>query len=199
MNDTLSKVVIFTAGAIIGSVVTWKCVKSKYEQIAQEEIDSVKEAFARRREAEADAQEESKEAESFKTSFTNVKPDLKEYASKLMDMRYADEVAADEEDDDMYVTRIIEPEEYGELTDMGYDTDILSYFADGVVADDFDNVIDGVDLLGPEFIEIFENTDEDVVFVRNEDLKCDYEITRDLRKFSDVVGSDPQDAEDEWA
>lgn len=197
MNDALSKVVIFTAGAIIGSVVTWKCVKSKYEQIAQEEIDSVKEVFARRREAEADAQEESKEAESFKTSFTNVKPDLKEYASKLMDMQYADEVAADEEDDDMYVTRIIEPEEYGELTDMGYDTDILSYFADGVVADDFDNVIDGVDLLGPEFIEIFENTDEDVVFVRNEDLKCDYEITRDLRKFSDVVGSDPQDAEDE--
>lgn len=45
-RDTLCKFFLFTAGAVIGSVVTWKLVKTKYEQIAQEEIDSVKEEYA---------------------------------------------------------------------------------------------------------------------------------------------------------
>ena len=45
-RDTLCKFFLFTAGAAIGSVVTWKFVKTKYEQIAQEEIDSVKEEYA---------------------------------------------------------------------------------------------------------------------------------------------------------
>ena len=45
MNKLLG-VFIFAAGAAVGSVVTWKLVKTKYERIAQEEIDSVKEAFS---------------------------------------------------------------------------------------------------------------------------------------------------------
>ena len=48
MKDTLSKIVIFAVGAGIGSAVTWKLLKAKYEQIAQEEIDSVKEVFSKR-------------------------------------------------------------------------------------------------------------------------------------------------------
>ena len=57
MNDTLNKVFIFAAGAIIGSVVTWKIVKTKYEQIANEEIESVKERF-RNREVYTDKESE---------------------------------------------------------------------------------------------------------------------------------------------
>lgn len=46
MNKTLFGVIAFAAGAAIGSVVTWKVVKTKYEQIADEEIASVKEEYA---------------------------------------------------------------------------------------------------------------------------------------------------------
>ena len=45
MNDTLSKVLIFVAGAAVGSVVTWRLVETKYKKIADEEIKSVKEVF----------------------------------------------------------------------------------------------------------------------------------------------------------
>ena len=38
----------FIAGAGIGSVCTWQLLKRKYELIAQEEIDSVKAAYATR-------------------------------------------------------------------------------------------------------------------------------------------------------
>ena len=47
MNNKIINVVLFTAGAAIGSVVTWTFIKKKYEQIAQEEIDSVKEEYSR--------------------------------------------------------------------------------------------------------------------------------------------------------
>ena len=59
MNSTLSKVLIFAAGAAIGSAVTWKLIKEKYERIAQEEIDSVKEVFKSQNELEYEHSEES--------------------------------------------------------------------------------------------------------------------------------------------
>lgn len=45
MNRTLTNAIVFTIGAAIGSLVTWKVVESKYNRIAQEEIDSVKEEY----------------------------------------------------------------------------------------------------------------------------------------------------------
>lgn len=38
----------FIIGAATGSVATWYLLKDKYEALAQEEIDSVKEVFLRR-------------------------------------------------------------------------------------------------------------------------------------------------------
>lgn len=46
-HNTLVKAFIFVAGAAIGSVATWKVVKTKYEQISREEIASVKEEYGR--------------------------------------------------------------------------------------------------------------------------------------------------------
>ena len=42
-KDLLIKGMIFLAGGAIGSVITWKLVKTKYETIANEEIDSMRE------------------------------------------------------------------------------------------------------------------------------------------------------------
>ena len=58
MNRTISNAFIFVAGAAIGSLATWKFIETKYRRIAQEEIDSVKEAFSR-----ADNTEENKKVE----------------------------------------------------------------------------------------------------------------------------------------
>ena len=40
---------MFMAGLTIGSAATWLCLKKRYEQIAQEEIDSVKAVFAEKK------------------------------------------------------------------------------------------------------------------------------------------------------
>ena len=54
MNRTLSNILLFTAGAAIGSLVTWRIFKSRYEiveDIVEEQID----------EAEDDSDEEDPE------------------------------------------------------------------------------------------------------------------------------------------
>lgn len=47
-TDSVRNLAIFTVGAGIGALVTYKLLKDKYEKFAQEEIDSVKETFVTR-------------------------------------------------------------------------------------------------------------------------------------------------------
>ena len=54
MKKSITNIFIFAVGAVIGSAVTWKYTKAKYEQIAKEEIESVKEVYSRRAQTEAE-------------------------------------------------------------------------------------------------------------------------------------------------
>ena len=60
-KDLLSKVLLFISGACVGSVVTWKLIEKKYQQIAQEEIDSVKEALGYFNDSETEVEPKSKD------------------------------------------------------------------------------------------------------------------------------------------
>lgn len=44
----INKILIFAAGVVIGSAVTWKLVKDKYKKLADEEIASVKEVWSKK-------------------------------------------------------------------------------------------------------------------------------------------------------
>ena len=48
MKQKLLYLVMFAAGATIGSAVSWQLAKNKYKQIADEEIQSVKDAFSKK-------------------------------------------------------------------------------------------------------------------------------------------------------
>ena len=74
--------VMFVLGAAVGSVVTWQYTRKKYEQIAQEEIDSVKEIFSRR-ESATDVEIISPEPQTAKIGKPEEKPDITEYAARL--------------------------------------------------------------------------------------------------------------------
>lgn len=47
MNTKIFNTIMFAVGAAMGSAVTWKVVKTKYEKISNEEIRSVKEEYKR--------------------------------------------------------------------------------------------------------------------------------------------------------
>ena len=57
MKSILSNVLFFTVGAAIGSAVTWKIVKTKYEQISRAEIESVRELYAKEEASHEEAED----------------------------------------------------------------------------------------------------------------------------------------------
>lgn len=199
MNRKLSNVLLFTAGVAVGSLVTWRYFKSKYE-VVEDEIEEKTEET----EGETETEDEDPEVSESKMSYK--KPPLKEYVKMVESNGYVpkthmeevkEEIANGEWDDkDVYEPFIIRPEEYGEI--HAYETLSLNYYADGVLTDELDNPIEDVESLVPaDFADHFGEYEDDVVHVRNDNLECDYEILRDLRKFTDVVGEYPYPTEDE--
>lgn len=209
MNSTLKGVLIFVLGAAAGSLATWKLIEKKYKDIAQEEIDSVKDTFSKMKKNEyPDKLEDYPDFEEFDDSDDsydsddeepkseqkidrNNKPDIVEYAKILSETgytNYADRQDKKEkkgvepvEDERPYV---ISPDEFGEKD--GYENVTLTYYADGVLTDYFDNVISNIDeVVGFDSLDHFGEYEDDAVFVRNEKMETDYEILRDLRDFNE--------------
>ena len=174
----LKNVLIFAAGAAIGSAITWKFVKTKYEQIANEEIESVKEFFGRGK------TEEESESKKYIEGFTDGLKEVEKICEENGYTNYSN-TKKEEEEMDIDAPYVIAPEEFGELDD--YETETLTYYKDKVLADDWGNKIENVDdLVGEESLTHFGEYEEDSVYVRNDTTKTDYEILLDERNFSDV-------------
>lgn len=190
---------LFIFGAAVGSAATWMYAKKKYELIAQEEIDSVKEVFSKRengntiKEAEFNKQEE--------------KLDLKEYAAKIRESNYTnysdtdgksetkrETRKQDERDKKGYFAYVITPEEFGEFDD--YEKISLSYFDDQILADENLDIVDDIEeTVGIDSLTHFGEYEDDSVFVRNDERKCDYEILLDHCNYEDVIKKKPQSTE----
>lgn len=168
MNNILSKSIIFIAGAAIGSAVTWKLVEKKYERIAQEEIESVREMYSKR------ALEE--DNEDIPEEYYEQKTDRAEYKN-IAKMYKGDTLDSEEDDENMFGPYVIPPEDFDE---EGYETVSLYYYEDGVLEDMLTKeIIENVDeLVGKESLTHFGEYEDDSVFVRNDRLRTDFEILR---------------------
>lgn len=191
MKRKITNVIIFAAGLAIGSVVSWKMLEGKYKKIAQEEIDSVKEVFSKKQKIPV---EKTEETVSNVPRVDNVT--VNEYEKIVSDAGYSK--TEDKKGGNVMVDRpyVITPNEFGEFYD--YDTESLTYYADGVVADDFNNVIDDIDnIIGEDSLNHFGEYEDDSVFVRNDALRTDYEILLDEREYSSVIPISPDQVIDD--
>ena len=185
---------IFAAGLAVGAVAGAVIVKNKVLADAKAEIDEVREYYRSARgkvnREDNEEVEEVKEIEEVakkeyelkdiqvkdepKTGLTNYSQITKMYMSK-------DEFQTPIYDDPF----VIDPSEFGENPE--YDTETLTYFADGVLVDDVDDVIEEPDIVvGLENLKIFEEFGATTVYVRNDIYKTDYEIIRDDWNYSDL-------------
>ena len=183
-KNTLINFVMFATGAAIGSVVTWKLLKTKYELIAQEEIESVKEEYERffgdcdDEDIEEDMDEEEEHTSEVPESLAQA------YAQVVNHTGYAGEEKVEVKGEtDVDRPYVIAPEEYDEL---GYRTITLYCYEDGVITDVNDNIIENAEeFIGKDIDRHFGEYEDDSVFVRNDALKCDYEILRDYDNYRD--------------
>lgn len=205
MNKVLY-LVVFAIGAGIGSVATWQLTKKYYADLAQEEIDSVKEAFSKKSNKESTEKvEEPKENEKeyiAQPSGNSLKPDIMEYASIVHKEGYtnysnpSDSLTEDDDEDDIREEPyIIDPDDFA--WNEEYEKISLTHFADGVLADDGDKPIEDVDgTVGRDYFNHFGEYEEDIVYVRNDKMRVDFEICRDLRTYKSVLESNPHLMED---
>lgn len=209
--NKLRYLVTFGIGVVVGAGVTWKYTTDKYEKQRQEDMNSLRRIIVENHleddeEIEEKLEEEVVEDTHVDTIVTPLKPDIMEYAAMLQKSGYIDytnvSVNGDEEpieDDlaqiDIPVTvdrpYVITPEDYGEFDD--YETISLTYYGeDGILTDENDEIVDDPDyIIGLESLASFGEYEDDSVFVRNDTLKCDYEVLWDNRKYADVVITKP--------
>ena len=184
---------IFAAGLAVGAVAGAVIVKNKVLADAKAEIEEVREYYRSARgkvnRENVEETEEVKEVEK------------KEY--ELKDIQVKDEPKTEKEHTNysqitkMYMSKdefqspmyddpfVIDPSEFGENPE--YDTETLTYFADGVLVDDVDDVIEEPDIVvGLENLKVFEEFGATTVYVRNDIYKTDYEIIRDDWNYSDL-------------
>ena len=174
---------IFAAGVVAGAVAGAYLVKDKVMADAKQEIEEVREYYKSKKETkkeetvEEQPVEEVKEEKEYKTIVENSgyvnynKPEQVTQHSVLEDEPYS-----------------IDPEEFGDKEEEGWDTMTLTYFADGVLTDDVDEIVEQPEVVvGLDNLKIFEEfPDATCVYVRNETWRTDFEILKDDWKWSDL-------------
>lgn len=187
---------MFLAGATVGAATAWICLRKRYEQIAQEEIDSVKAAFAEKKPVFTNTtRDEEQEENQHKADIAKLKPDLVDYAAKLQEEGYVNYTehskknTEEKKEEPMIDTPyVISPDEFG-TSDNYTQISLVYYDGDEVLADEEDAVVEDIaGTVGEDFAEHFGEYEDDSVFIRNDRLRCDYEICKDYRSYADVTG-----------
>lgn len=191
MNSTLNNVCIFVAGAAIGSAITRKIMKDRYEQIVREDKESMREYYERKYSVDKN------EASEDETEPDDDQVAIEDYEATLDRFGYTNySNMENKEVDNVDRPHVIPPGEFGEL--HGYQERSLIYFKDKVLTDDDYELVEDVDdIVGLDSLNHFGEYEDDSVFVRNDRLETDYEILLDSRNYSDAVNKKPHPSEDE--
>ena len=188
----MKNLLYFVTGAAIGSVVTWKLIEKKYKDLADEEIESVKETFKNRKQIKINDKETS---EKFITKYKDSKDNIEDIVSNE---KYNIENKEEVDDECNYTIdvdegvefvnpHIITPEEFGEYNE--YKIKTLIYYADNVLTDEDDNPITSLEMeemIGIDALDHFGEYENDSVYVRDENNEIDYEILRSEKMFSEI-------------
>jgi hypothetical protein len=215
MNKTIIySVVSFVSGAAISGLVVWKLldkkIHAKYSEIADKEIESVKEKFTVPKSAEMmealKKKLEKKPEEKNPAVLIKENPSLvelhKEYSRKIKDggyTNYSNVEMNDESEDEVQENPfidVIDPDEFGD--DDEFDQISLTFYADGILADDDDKIIDDVEGTISKYalLHIGEYED-DAVHVKNNKRRAYYEVLTDSRSYEKATGKKPPQDQDE--
>lgn len=187
MNIKLFNIVTFTMGAAVGSLVTWKIMKDRCERTIQDEISAFKNDWVKMtREDGADYNVDIEtDKEDIEEEGDWDDEEYSEYATLAHSYDHNCEEGGGDEVPYVNGPYVIPPEDFGGERD--FDHWLLSYFSDGVLADDYGVTYDIEETIGEEALEHFGDYTEDVVHVRNERLQCEYEISKDPRTYDEAM------------
>ena len=185
MNNKLISLFIFSAGVAVGSIVTWQ-----YLRFRSKDDDTERE----RKPVDDGADAEYADDEDEPSPKTEIVSELDDYKSQVNKHGYHDysKISAKEPDadskkkDEKAFPRVIEPDVFDDDFD-GYTKISLTYFQDHVLADYDGHIIEDIEgTIGFESLNHIGEYEEDILYVRNNRLHSDFEISMDSEKYSDV-------------
>ena len=189
----------FISGTLVGAGITYAVVNTKAEkkwsEISQMEINSVKARFTVPKVEPKN--EEPKKTESSDSPLKEIverainKPELTQYVKKISEYtnysnKSLDEGKAHLESKNKTKPYVISPDEFGE--DEDYDQVELTYYSDGVLADEDDTILNIEEVIGRKSIDHIGDYEDDAVHVKNEARKIYYEVLVDERTYEDATG-----------
>ena len=184
MNPKVSVAIAFVAGVAAGSLAMWKIADMKYKRLeaqVDEELATMKEYYTGRKKSEEKTEEES-ESESEDDSEAS-----REYQQIIADAgyNYYRNTKVETAETPFDAPYVIEPDDAGS---DDYEIHNLTFYSDGVLVDDEDDDVikDIDDLIGLDSLNHFGEYAHDVVYVRNEEKKTDYEIMRIATRYNET-------------
>lgn len=171
---------IFAAGVVAGAVAGAYLVKDKVMADAKQEIEEVREYYKSKKHEDKEEQPVEEEPK------VEEKEEYQEITRNYTNYNACSEQEEKPRPHFEEPPFIINPEDYGE--DPDYPMETLTYFADGVLVDEVDEVIEDVDLVvGLENLKVFdEYQGATTIYVRCPLYKIDYEIIKDDWNWSDL-------------
>ncbi len=164
-------IICFVIGGALGSLITWKMVKDKYEAIVQEEIESVKKEYKVSKEKPT---KESPDA----MAIENDEPEeeIKEMNTIIEENGYQTDSQKGEKNGHPY---IITPEEFASGNPY-YDKISLTYYTSGEIEDDDGQTLytslEVDKMVGLKNLDSMGEFEPGVLYVRNDILQTDYEV-----------------------
>ena len=189
MNSKVVGLIAFAFGGAVGSVVTWQVLKSRYDQLMQEETQALKEMYAKKASDNTESANDISEDEA-RIEAVESKVSYPEFPEGMFDDYVANVGAYQKREEYESTPYVIPPEEYGEKDNFSQIS--FTLYADGILADEDDRPVEDIEnTVGKESLSHVGEYEQDAVHIRNERLGCDYEVLVDQRTYEEVLGIKP--------
>lgn len=182
--------VTFAVGAAMGFLFAEQKLKRKYDQMVEQEVQSIKASFRKYQNLtdEMGPQEEAPK----ESADGNPASDLGDYETLINDLGYTAPPATAEDDSDG-IHIVISEDEFNELDD--YESLSFVYLADGVLVDDDYERMSEEEIqwaIGDVDLKAFgEDETTDTMYVKNTKLKVAYEIIKDSQSYAMLLQRKP--------
>ena len=163
-----------TLGLVTGAIAAYKITSDHYEKIVSDLEDDFDESVFGDDEGVqvSELEEDVNVYEPLKTSHNIPKTPLKDYANKLKETGY---IGGENPEKDQNSPYIIRNDQFG--LDNEYDLVALAYHSNDILVNEVGEIIpEPSELIDPDALEQLGEDKADVVYVRNEKLKTEFEI-----------------------
>lgn len=196
MNKYAAGGLIFAAGSAVGALVTWLICRKEIK-IKEEEIQSVISSFTKMQEENAKANREKPDILSVAEAMTKTANELVTHTVDYSKISIEEDSEEEIEEEEPPVAPLYEEVNHDEpyvlnrLPYAGEDDDYTRFevklYSDGTYADRYDKELEIEEYIGRKMMDYAINSDQDEIFIRNEELLLDIDITKDARTYDEVM------------